>query len=294
MSKPAPSAAIVIPSHGRPARLAECLAALARLEGGPWRVIVVDDGSPEALAPVCAAAGEWVTCLRQEKAGPAAARNAGIAAADDAETILFTDDDCRPRPGWARALLASQAGEPMRLVGGHVANGLPGNLFSETSQSIQTHLYESYGRFDGPDAFFASNNLCARRVDLLSLGGFDTSFVFASEDRDLSERWRAAGGALHYAPEAVVDHHHALSLAGFARQHWQYGRGGRRYHVRRDASHDPAMFANPPGFYAALLFHPLKAGAGPRNLAMSALVGAAHAFQFAGYLAERRAERRRG
>lgn len=287
-----PRVAVVVPSHGRPGPLAACLAALARSEGGAPRTIVVDDGSPEPLAPVCAAAGDWVTCLRQDNAGPAAARNAGVRAAEGADILLFTDDDCRPRPDWTTRMVAAQEGVRKRLVGGHVANGLRANLFAETSQSVQTHLYGAFGDFTGRDAFFTSNNLCCRRDDLLSLGGFDASFGFASEDRDLSRRWRDAGGRLVYAPEAVVDHHHRMSARGFARQHWAYGRGAWRFHRKRRTEGGPGFVLNPLAFYAGLLLHPLRRF-GPRAAAITLLIGLAHALQLCGYVAERLAERRR-
>lgn len=283
-------ATIVIPSYGRPGPLAKCLAALAELEGGPYRVIVVDDGSPEALEPVCAAAGDRVSCLRQENAGPGVARNRGVEAAET-ELVLFTDDDCHPRPDWARRMIAAQGGAAWRLVGGAVENALARNLFSATSQSILSYAYEAFGGFEGPFAFFTTNNICCRREDFLALGGFDTAFAFASEDRDFSRRWQDAGGALVHVPEAVVEHHHHLDAKGFWKQHWLYGRGARQFHAKLAATGGPDVSLNSSGFYAGLLLHPLRRP-GPRALALSTLIGTAHAIQLAGYLTQRRSERR--
>ena len=288
-----PRAAIVVPSYGRPGPLAACLAHLARLEGGPYPTIVVDDGSPEPLAPVCAAAGDWVRCLRQENAGPAAARNAGVAAAGDADLILFTDDDCHARPDWARRMIAAQGGRRMRLAGGAIVNALTANLWAGTAQSILTYAYEAFGAFDGPFAFFTTNNVCCRREDFLAVGGFDPAYRFASEDRDFSRRWQDAGGTLVHVPEAVVDHHHAMSARGFWRQQWAYGRGARQFHARLAREGGPEVSLNAPGFYAGLLLHPLRRP-GPRAAATSVLIGVAHAIQLGGYLTERRAERRNG
>ena len=63
-------ATIVLPTYGRPGHLRECLESLARLDGGPWPVVVVDDGSPEPVDAVCAGAGPEVRYVRQENAGP--------------------------------------------------------------------------------------------------------------------------------------------------------------------------------------------------------------------------------
>lgn len=283
-------ATIVIPSYNRPGPLATCLAALAQLEGGPYPTIVVDDGSPTPLAPVCAAAGDWVRCIRQDNAGPGVARNRGVAEADT-DLVLFTDDDCHARPDWAGRLIAAQADVPNRLVGGAIVNALTRNLFAATSQSILTYAYEAFEGFDGPFAFFTTNNICCRRVDFDALGGFDATYRFASEDRDFSRRWQDAGGRLVHVPDAVVDHHHDLSARSFWRQQWLYGRGARQFHATLAATGGPEVSLNAPDFYAGLLLHPLRRPS-PRNLAISTLIGVAHAIQLGGYLTQRRSEAR--
>jgi GT2 family glycosyltransferase len=289
MAAPGDEVAIVIASHGRPRRLAECLAALARLEGGPFRAIVVDDGSPEPLAPVCRAAGPWVECLRQDNAGPGAARNRGVQAAEGARRILFTDDDCRPRPDWALRMLSAQAGAPMRLVGGRVENRLTDNPYSAASQAVLGYAYRVFDAFDGPMAFFTTNNMCLRRADFLALGGFDRAFRFAAEDRDLCRRWKAAGGALHHAPDAVVDHGHALDLRAFWRQHVSYGRGARRFHRSLAGEAGGGVEWGSLRFYAGLVLHPLRRPS-LSALRLSALIALSHLAMLFGYLGERRAE----
>lgn len=283
-------ATIVIPSYNRPGPLAKCLEAISRLDDGPWPVVVIDDGSAEPLAPICAAAGPEVRCIRQENAGPGVARNAGVAAAET-DLILFTDDDCHPRPDWATRLVAAQGGMPMRLVGGFVSNALPRNLFAATSQTILTYAYEAFDGFEGPFAFFTTNNICCRRTDFLAVGGFDTAFRFASEDRDLSRRWQDADGTLVHVPKAIVDHHHHLGARDFWRQHWSYGRGARQFHAKLAEQGGPEVSLNSRGFYAGLLFHPFRRP-GPRALMLTTLIGAAHAIQLGGYLTQKRTERR--
>ena len=278
---------IVVASHGRPDHLRGLLGALGRLEGGPYPTIVVDDGSPEPLAPICAAAGPWVRALRQANAGPAAARNRGVAEAAT-RLVAFTDDDCRPEPGWARALVAAQGGRAARMVGGRVVNALEANACSGAAQAILTYSYDAFGTFDDPLAFFTTNNLCLDRERFLALGGFDGRYRFASEDRDLSFRWKAAGGRLRHAPDAVVHHHHALDLRGLLRQQYAYGRGARRFHATVRAAGTGGVELGGRAFYAGLLLHPLRRP-GPRAAQRVALIGLAHAAMLAGYLVERKA-----
>lgn len=284
--------AIVVPSFARPERLAACLESLAAQDGGPYRTFVVDDGSPEPLAPICAGRG-WVTCIRQQNAGPAAARNSGASAAKDAGAsfLCFTDDDCHPRPGWVSALNAAQDGDDARLVGGQVENALEGNVYAAASQSLCDYLYEYFGAAEGRAPFFTSNNLGCSAEGFESMGGFDDTFpLAAAEDRDFGLRWRDAIGPLVFAPDAVVDHAHALTLARFWRQHANYGRGARHLHRVMASRDDPRPRRERAAFYAGLLAHPLRRP-GRSCLGQSALMGLSQVAMVVGYLSQARSER---
>ncbi|GMG81771.1 hypothetical protein LNKW23_09840 [Paralimibaculum aggregatum] len=272
-------AAVVVPSHGRPEALRGCLESLMALDGAP-EIVVVDDGSPAPLTPVCAGFGERVRCIRQANAGPGAARNTGVAAVT-APFLAFTDDDCRPVPGWLAALRAAEAGDPARLVGGPIVNALTDNPYAAASQSIASHLHAEGIARDGAPPYLSTNNLGLSRARFEALGGFDPRYRFASEDRDFCRRWRAAGGRLVHAPRAVVHHHHPLTLAGFWRQQLRYGRGARQYHGGGAPGGGPRLAA--AGRYLRLLAHPLADGA-PRPLTRAMLVALSQAAILAGYL----------
>ncbi|KAF0675880.1 glycosyltransferase family 2 protein [Profundibacterium mesophilum] len=286
---PSGAAVIVIPSYDRPEQLRLCLDHLSRLDGGPWQVIVVDDGSPEPLAPVCADF-PGVRCVRRENGGPGAARNTGAAAAGEARWLLFTDDDCRPRPDWALRMLQAQGGVPMRLVGGRIENMLC-NVFSQASQSLSSYLYAYYQSRGSQMSFFTTNNMCCRTADFAAVGGFDPKFRIASEDRDLSLRWKDAGGALSHVPGAVVDHAHRLTLASYWRQHANYGHGARTLHLALDGRGDDRPKVEPFGFYLGLLLWPLRHSSRLR-LVESGLIGLSQVAMVWGYWRAKRAGRR--
>ncbi|MDV4144316.1 MULTISPECIES: glycosyltransferase family 2 protein [Shimia] len=250
------SVSIIIPSFNRPDRLRGCLEALSRLDGGPYETIVVDDGSPEPLAPICAEFGDTVQCLRQENAGPAKARNAGAAAATG-DFLVFTDDDCRPEPGWVTALLAAQGGAEDALIGGYVVNLLEDNIYATASQTLCDFLYDYFEASEGNTPFFTSNNIGCARSGFLKLGGFDETFpLAAAEDRDFGMRWREEGGRLVYAPDAVVGHAHELSFRRFMRQHSNYGKGARHLHKVLDSREAEAVKFEGLKFYVRLLSYP--------------------------------------
>jgi GT2 family glycosyltransferase len=217
--------------------------------------------------------------------GPAAARNTGARHASG-DVLAFTDDDCMPEPGWLRALVP--AVRPGVAAGGRTVNALAANRFADASQHIVDLVYAHYNRRAA--RFCASNNLALRAEDFAAVGGFDEDrFPFASEDRDLCDRWRASGRTLRLVPQAVVHHAHELDLRGFVAQHLAYGRGAARYHAARAARgtgrlRDETPFHLDPSLYLRTL-RLRPAGRAARLAALLSLWQAANA---AGYLLERR------
>lgn len=228
---------VVIPTRGRPRQLRGCLEALAAqtLPRDDFEVIVVDDGSPEPCAdPRDDFAGRLnVRLVRQEHAGPAAARNRGVAQATGT-LVAFTDDDCLPAADWLEMLVAGERGRPGAIVGGSTVNGLRDMMFSETSQWIVDMIYEHFNRDRDNAYFFTSNNMLCNRERYLALGGFDVRFPWAAaEDRDFCDRWRSAGWPLVWRPQATIEHRHPQTLRKFLGMYYRYGRGAYLYHSHR-------------------------------------------------------------
>jgi GT2 family glycosyltransferase len=271
-----PTVTVVVPTRDRPGPLATCLTALARLDYPRDRleVVVVDDGSASPAA-ASVPEGPRVRVVRHPtSAGPAAARNRGMAEAVH-DLIAFTDDDCAPRADWLRRMAERHAVAPGHAIGGLTVNALGTNAYSEASQRVVSFLLGHLngagldGRarpLPGTATFVTTSNLCVPADRLRELGGFDARFpLAAAEDRDFCDRWRARGWPLSYEPEAVVLHAHVLDLARFWRQHRDYGRGGRLLSARRRARGGEPLRPRPPGFYLGMIRHAL--GARPWSLA---------------------------
>lgn len=90
MSRPAVS--VIIPTFNRLALLREALDSVASQTFRDFEVIVVDDGSTEAIGEGLSSHPTTPRVVRQSNAGPAAARNRGIAAAN-ADIVAFLDSD---------------------------------------------------------------------------------------------------------------------------------------------------------------------------------------------------------
>jgi glycosyltransferase involved in cell wall biosynthesis len=280
---------IVVPTYNRPAELAGCLRSLAALDWpkDAYEVVVVDDGGTCDLGAAlgAAAAAVPVRLVAQRNRGPGAARNAGARIARG-RWIAFTDDDCRPRPGWLSGLRAALEGGADVLAGGRTRNQLPGNPYSTASQLVIDAAYAYFNRDRDRGRFVASNNAGVDRAEFLAAGGFDERFRVASEDRDLCDRWVWGGRRIVWTDAAVVDHRHELTFPGFIRQHYAYGRGAARYHRMR-ARRGSGRLRDQLSFqlhWWTLLLRPALAS--PRPAAALALLASWQAANTAGYLRE--------
>src|SRR5688572_32983298 len=94
-----PTISVVIPTFNRVRSLERTLSALARQAdpGAPFEVIVVSDGSTDGTDEYLSSGRPPVPVVAasQANAGPATARNHGIAKASG-PLILFVDDDTEP------------------------------------------------------------------------------------------------------------------------------------------------------------------------------------------------------
>jgi glycosyltransferase involved in cell wall biosynthesis len=230
-----PSLSVVIPTHERPGQLGDCLAAIAALDHphDGLEVIVVDDGGRSPVRPIVDRFRDElaVTLIAQQRAGPAAARNAGAGAAGG-DLLAFVDDDIVLDRGWTRAMLQQALVEPGAAVGGRTVSLLRANPYAATSERIIELAYEYYNSGAAGPRFFAANNIAVPAAGFREIGGFDPAFR-ASEDRDFCDRWLESGRPLAYAPDAVAGHAPPLSLRSFMRQQFGYGRGAFAFHRAR-------------------------------------------------------------
>lgn len=220
----------IVPTRDRGPQLEHCLRALLAQDfpATLFEIIVVDDGgeTPVSTPSAWPAAGPALRILRIPHSGPAAARNAGAHTARF-PWLAFTDDDCRPAPGWLSALAAAAEKNTQSLLGGQTVNGDTSNPFAACNHAIIDSLLEVTAATSVH--FFPSNNIAIPAAAFSAIGGFDESFpAAAGEDRELCERWRRRGGSLTAVPSALVVHHHSQTLSSFLAMHRRYGAGAQR------------------------------------------------------------------
>ena len=217
---------VVVPTHDRMDVLPEVLAAIEAQEAPfPFELIVVDDGSADGTAAFLAGRESAIPprVIRQDNRGPAAARNAGVAAARG-RLVAFLGDDTVPQRGWLAAHRDAHArrGDPPALaVIGHTG-WHPRLRRTAFLDYINDHgLQFGYAIIDDsedvPFNFFYTSNLSLPR-GLLEAEPFDTGFPYpAWEDIETSYRLtRRRGMKLVYEPRALTAHDHPTDLARFA------------------------------------------------------------------------------
>ena len=190
----------MIPTRSRETRLSFALEALAAqtLSHDRFEVIVVraDDSAPDHAEPP---EGLDLRFL-EAPAGPATQRNVGWRAARG-ELIAFTDDDCRPGPGWLAELAAAAEADRERILQGRTE-----------PDPDELHLLHGRARsidIRDADDWYPTCNIAYPKSLLDRLGGFDEQFPTSwGEDTDLGFRAAAAGAELRYVGDALV--HHAV------------------------------------------------------------------------------------
>ena len=214
---------VVVASHARHLRLRWLLNALDEQDfDGPWELIVVHTYDAAMAArvfddhPLTTSGRLRHHAIEPGTGSPARQRNIGWREAR-APLVAFTDDDCRPEPGWLTALVAgARAADGQVVQGATRPEPLEGAILS--APHVRTL------RIDPVNAYCQTANILYPRALLERLGGFDEIAV-AGEDVDLSLRARAAGATVVAAPDAVV--YHAIeshTLPGIVRSNlkWRY------------------------------------------------------------------------
>lgn len=231
---------IVVPVKDRAEELARLLVSIPR----GLEVLVVDDGSDDAESIHEIASQFGASVLRFAACGgPAAARNAGLAAAQT-DFVLFCDSDTELCAGAVERLLAHFDDSKVALVA-------PRICARQTAGGWLTRYEAACSSLDLGDrpalvqprsrvSYVPSACLMVRRSAVLA--GFDPELRVA-EDVDLVWRVTAAGWRVRYEPLARVQHDHRTEFwAWFGRRRF-YGTGAALLAQRHGSAVAPAVVA---------------------------------------------------
>jgi len=211
---------VVIPAYNAENTIGEAVAqSLAQAtESLEVTVTVVDDGSTDDTAKVAESSGAMV--IKQENAGPAAARNRGWESATG-QAVCFTDADCVPTAGWIKNLLEGFTDGQVGAVAGSYEIA---NANSWLAYWVHQEILERHGRMPSFVRAFGSYNVAIPRYVLQATGGFDPGYRQASgEDNDLAYRIIKKGWRIAFKPQAKVAHYHPERVWKYLKEQYRHG-----------------------------------------------------------------------
>jgi glycosyltransferase involved in cell wall biosynthesis len=228
-----PTVSVIIATFNRRDLLARTLAALEEqtYPHDLLEVVVIDNGSTDstpALLEGYAGPLRLRHLPRREPMLVPHARNDAVAASSG-EIIAFTDDDCRPVPGWVAALVAGFR-DGIGIVQGRTTAD-PAQPLHPLSRSQWTlweyGLYETCNIAYRRDVLDLDNGPVFREdmpERLLELFGPRFAFPFG-EDVELAWRLRRSGVASRFSSTAVVHHEVSPPDVGYHLRRARIGTG---------------------------------------------------------------------
>jgi len=215
---------VVIPAYGKADLTRGCVeSVLDSGYAGRVEIIVVDDGSPELLAPALEGLAGVRVIRGETNQGFIAACNRGAAEARE-KYLLFLNNDAEIQPGALAEMLRTFEEVPgAGAVGGKLV--FPDGRLQEAGARIRPDgTADMIGLWDDPNRgcyeFMREVGYCSGACLMLdralfaSLGGFDAAYAPAyCEDSDLCYRIRANGRKVIYQPRATVVHQLSASSA---------------------------------------------------------------------------------
>lgn len=205
---------VVAMTYRRPDHLEALLPLLvaqaqAATDGRTTVVVLIVDNDPDASARDTVRArqrpgAQWVQYVHEPKPGIPAARNAALAASEDADVVVFIDDDERPAPDWLSTLLAAYDRFGTAAVVGPVLSVYeePPPEWTVAGRFWDRRRLVTGTRVDVAD----TNNLL---LDMHILRGFGLRFdeslrMGGGSDNLLTRQLVKAGGEIVWCDEAVV------------------------------------------------------------------------------------------
>jgi GT2 family glycosyltransferase len=198
-------ASVIICTYNRSPLLGRVLRSLAyqSVSSDEFEIIVVDDGSTDGTARLCAIIRGELPNMRYistgKNLGLGCAENIGVRSARG-KYLLFIDDDCIAQKDWVEGQTAALERQP--VVAGAIAS--PASSYIKLCHNLsQFHAFMKRRKTAEMESL-AGANMGLRPSVLRDLGGFDEKSK--APDWELMLRARSKGYPIYFAPEAVVLH----------------------------------------------------------------------------------------
>jgi glycosyltransferase involved in cell wall biosynthesis len=225
-----PEISVIVPTFNRAALLHRAVMAWLGQDAN-LELIVVDDGSSDDTLDVLGAVCDPRFCvMHQKNAGPAAARNRGLAEARG-RAVLFCDDDIVPTPGFVQAHLDALERFPNDAIVSCVR--VPDAVVQTPFQHFwRDRMHAGSDRLrDAQNMGFGGFwfvSLSIRR-DRLPTMAFSDAFGYGWEDHELGWRLWCSGVKPRFCASALAWHEDAVTLEGMMGKWQSLGRNAWRF-----------------------------------------------------------------
>jgi glycosyltransferase involved in cell wall biosynthesis len=215
-----PKFSVVVCSYNGSRTIRDTLDNLAKLDYPNYEVIVVNDGSTDAVPEIVK--DYDVQVISTPNQGLGQARNEGLAASHG-EFVVYIDDDAYPPPPWLKYLALAFLRSDHACIGGP-------NLVPPEDGWIGQCVADSPG---GPLHVLLTDevaehvpgcNMAFRRARLAAIGGFDSIYRAAGDDVDVCWRLQDKGWTVGFCAPAMVWHHRRATVKRYWRQQIGYGK----------------------------------------------------------------------
>lgn len=219
-----PMFSVVICTYNGAHRMDDCLRTACRMDYPRYEVIVVDDGSTDALGDVVRKYPE-VRLIHVEHGGLSAARNRGAEVARG-EFIAYTDDDCQPDTAWLFWLADAFESNQWDACGGPNLPPLPRDRHDideavvAAAPGAPSHVLLT----DQEAEHLPGCNLVVRKTAFEKIEGFRVGYRVAGDDVDFCWRLHDSGCRLGFCGAAFVWHRRRTTLWRYFKQQFGYGK----------------------------------------------------------------------
>lgn len=186
---------VIVPVWNNAETLVASLTSITDQDCASLEIIVVDDGSSDESAVIARQFDERVVCIRQENAGPSAARNRGLLAAKG-KLISFLDADDRWPTGRVHHHLSILSDAP----GVDMVIGTTRTIFPSASSGEAAHP-----PLPAPLIQHHFGSITIRRAAFDKVGLLDPS-LRVGEDTDWFKRALAAGLQIRMTPTVALEY----------------------------------------------------------------------------------------
>ena len=215
-----PSVTVVVATYNGSRTIAQCLESLIRLKYPDYEVLVIDDGSTDAVPEIVSRYP--VRYHRVDlNSGLSNARNEGIVRGNG-EIIAFIDDDAYADSDWLFFMVRALLEHGASAVGGPNLSP-PDDSFTEQcvndSPGNPTHVLLG----DEMAEHVPGCNMAYLKSDLERIGMFDVTHRAAGDDVDVCWKLLVRQRKIAFSPAAIVWHHRRSTVIAYLAQQRGYG-----------------------------------------------------------------------